>query len=176
MHDAITKHANMLVINGVGVLITGKPDIGKSEISLALIDRGHQFVSDDATELARQGQEIIGASPEVINRFMQIDRIGLLNIEKLFGVMQCVRHHRVDLCIILEKPGETSSLMEPLEPMTSELDILGVSIPCYHLMVIIGKQLPLLIEIVVRNFAVEQSGYNALQDLKRQQKIALERN
>ena len=166
MPDSIVKHANFIVINDTGTLITGSPKIGKSEISLALIDRGHCFISDDATELTRKKNEIIGSCPKRINPLMQIDHIGLINVEKLFEKNSCTAEHCVDLCIALKNPDEIELETKPLTPNLKNIDILGIEIPCYELPVIAGKQLPLLIEIIVRNFILQKTGYNALEDLK----------
>lgn len=166
MPDSIVKHGNFLVINNIGTLIIGNPKIGKSEISLTLVDRGHLFISDDATKLTREENTLIGSCPKRINQLMQINHIGLINIEKLFGKNRCTTQHPVNLCIALENTDEIQSETQSLTPNTKTIDILGIKIPCYTLPVIAGKPLPLLIEMIVGNFILQKTGYNALEDLK----------
>ncbi len=173
MSESIVKHGNMMVIGDLGVLITGPPKIGKSEISLALIDRGHCFISDDATELRREGDKLVANCPKVINQFMQIDHIGLINIQKLFGENACMEKHAVDIRIELQNPDGISAITQPLQPEIKPFNLLGIQIPSYSLPILAGKQLPLLIEVIARNAQIEKAGYDALKDLQARQRKAI---
>ncbi len=173
MNQKLVKHGNMMVVDDIGVLIIGDPNIGKSEISLALLDRGHQFISDDATELVCEDNSIIASCPEITRQFMQIDYVGVVNLAKLFGENCCLLKHRIDLCIALKAVDILQETTQPLRPQVDYFAILGVDIPCYALPVTAGKQIPLLIEVIAHQFKMERSGYCALSDLQAKQRSQL---
>lgn len=171
----ITRHGNLVVIEEIGTFITGAPGIGKSELSLALIDRGHVLVSDDAVEFQRQNDALVGSCPEPILGFMQIDHVGLINIIKLYGETVCIPQHVVHINIALEDSLKISNPVNAFKPTESTCDYLGIPIPTYHLPLNIGKQIPLLVEILVRNFKLLQNGYSAYKDLQQKQRALMQR-
>ena len=88
-----TLHGNFMLIDQLGVLIKGSHDIGKSELALALIDRGHELISDDVVDLHREDQHIIGSCPALIRNFLNVSGIGMVNVEKLFGKNAVASEH-----------------------------------------------------------------------------------
>ena len=79
-------HGVFLNIHGKGVIIKGDSGIGKSEIALELVKRGHLLVADDAVELYRIGQKIVGKAPAVLANLLEIRGIGVIDVSKMFGI------------------------------------------------------------------------------------------
>lgn len=149
-----------MVVDQLGVLISGDHHIGKSELSLALIDRGHQFVSDDTVDLCRKGNQIIGTCPEVIDKFMIIAGIGVVNLEKLFSEKVLAAQHELQLIIQLIQPEKTPTINDPLNPILKSRKILNIEIPEIIFPVYAAKSLPLLIETLICNFHLKLNGYD----------------
>ena len=155
-----TLHANLLVIDKLGVLITGEPDIGKSELTLALLDRGHQLVCDDVVDVIQQNNELIGSCPVVANGYVLVTDIGLIDVSKLFGLDAVVIQHEIHLSIALLNSENKPPLEDPLNPIYKNEIILGVALPKIIFPVHTGRSLPLLIEILVRNHQLRREGYD----------------
>ena len=154
-----TLHANFLVIDQVGVLITGEVNIGKSELSLALIDRGHQLVCDDIVDLKEENNQLIGTCPpSIANGYILITGIGITNVLKLFGVDSVINQHEVHLSIVLVKPEKMSPIKNPLSPLYQIATILGIIVPKILFPVHTEQNLPLLIETLVRHHRLRMEG------------------
>ncbi|AAO90284.1 HPr kinase/phosphorylase-related protein [Coxiella burnetii] len=156
-----TWHANFLVIDKMGVLITGEANIGKSELSLALIDRGHQLVCDDVIDLKQENNQLIGSCPSVANGYILITGIGIIDVPKLFGLDAVVNQHEVHLSISLVKPEKMPLLDDPLNPLYRTEIILGINVPKILFPIHPGRNLPLLIETLVRNHRLKMEGYDS---------------
>ncbi|MDQ6964201.1 MAG: HPr(Ser) kinase/phosphatase, partial [Mariprofundales bacterium] len=96
------QHGVYLDIFGLGVLLLGDSGIGKSEIGLELIARGHQLVADDMVQLVREGADIlVGRSPDPLRDHMEIRGMGVINIRQLFGAGSITPTKRVQLVVEL---------------------------------------------------------------------------
>lgn len=153
-----TLHANLLVIDKLGVLITGEPDIGKSELTLALLDRGHQLVCDDVVDVMQQNNKLIGSCPSVTNGYVLVTGIGIIDVSKLFGLDSVVIQHEIHLSIALVRPKNKQLLEDPLNPIYKNEIILGVTLPKIIFPVYFGRSLPLLIEVLLRSHQLKRDG------------------
>jgi len=124
--SAITKklHGTCLRINGFGVLITGKPGSGKSLTALALLQRGHQLISDDLTHLTRHKNKIIATCPSSIHNLLFINQLGLLEVRQLFGNQAVAENATLDLVVTLEKKS-----VNPASFFEKSICLLGLHIP-----------------------------------------------
>ncbi len=154
-------HGNFLVIDKLGVIITGEPNIGKSELSLALLDRKHQLVCDDVVELKKQQEKLIGVCPALTRHYLMISGIGVLDIQKLFGPQSICREHPIDLIIHLVKLEKMPAIEDPLHPLYESLTLMNITIPKILFPAQVGKSLPLLVETLVRNHHLKISGDDA---------------
>ncbi|AKQ33421.1 HPr kinase/phosphorylase [Candidatus Coxiella mudrowiae] len=154
-------HANFLVIDKLGVLIMGEPNIGKSELTLALLDRGHQMICDDMVDVVYQHNQLIGNCPAVACGYILISDVGMLDVSKLFGTDAIISHYEISLIITLIKPKDKLEIVDPLNPVCEEETILGVILPKIILPVYAGRNLPLLIETLVRNQVLKKEGYDS---------------
>ena len=155
-----TLHANLLVINKLGVLITGEPEIGKSELTLALLDRGHQLVCDDVVDIMQKNDKLIGSCPEVTNGYILVSGIGIIDVPKLFGLNAVVVQHEIHLSIALVNPKRKTLIEDPLNPIYQNEIILGVTLPKIIFPVYAGRSLPLLIEVLLRSYQLRREGCN----------------
>lgn len=166
----VVLHGVFMEVSGTGVLITGDPAIGKSELALELVSRGHRLVADDAVELHALSPETLeGRSPELLRDFMEVRGLGLLNIRLLFG--EAAVKHRVQLRLIVQLTSADSWDASNRLDMQAELcRILDVTVPKVRLPVAVGRNLAVLVEVAVRNHILQQRGYNSGEDFAQRQR------
>ncbi|MCX7896852.1 MAG: HPr(Ser) kinase/phosphatase [Rhodocyclaceae bacterium] len=169
--ETVTLHGVFMDVLGVGVLITGDSGVGKSELGLELITRGHGLVADDVVEVSRVAPDTLeGRCPELLRDFIEVRGLGLLNIRTVFGETACRRKMRLRLIVHLQKPqaiGEMPRL--PLDAQTET--ILGVPIRKIVLPVAAGRNLAVLLEAAVRQTILLLRGIDSMQEfLDRQSK------
>lgn len=154
-------HGVLMDINGMGTLILGKSGIGKSETALELIKRGHQLISDDRVDIYEREQGyIVGTVPEVLERFIEIRGIGIVDVVKMFGAAAFRKSKRIQLVVELEtwEPGKYYDRLG-LSSNTIRYfnsDIVHVVIP-----VLPGRNLALLVESAAMNEKLKIFGYNS---------------
>jgi len=135
-------------------LITGPSGIGKSELLLALIDRGHQLVSDDVTLIHRCQQQIIGCAPEQLAGMMQIHGCGLFSVKDLFGHKGYLASKQLQFIVDLDPTIKLEK--DPLEASRSPISLLGIDIPRVIIPMPGPRNLPLVIELLVRKEITEK--------------------
>ena len=145
-------HGVFLNIYGKGVIIKGDSGIGKSEIALELVKRGHLLVADDAVELYHLGQSIVGKAPEVLTNLLEIRGIGVIDVSKMFGISSILDKDKVDLIIQLDRwvPSREYTRVGVEENDSTE-EILGVKIPKIVVPVSSGRSMSVIIEAAVMN-------------------------
>ncbi len=155
-------HGVFMNIHGKGVIIRGDSGIGKSEIALELIKRGHLLIADDCVELYHIGSTIIGKSPAVLANLLEIRGIGVIDVVKMFGVSAILDKDVVDLVVQLERwvPSKEYTRIGTEENQLSE-DILGVSIPKAIVPVTGGRSMSAVIEAAVMNMRLKELGYDS---------------
>jgi HPr kinase/phosphorylase len=149
MTEELTLHGNFLSIFGVGTLIMGEAGIGKSELTLGLINKNHQLVTDDLSIFTRVENRIMGRNPSD-NHYISIRGIGLFDISLLFGPGSVQSEQELKLIILLTK--EASSSLKHLIGEHNTEDILGCLIPCISIPIIAPRNLELIVETLVKNF------------------------
>lgn len=149
MSNTQTIHGVLVSIFNIGTLITGSAKSGKSELALALISRGHKLVADDAPEFTKKNSVIIGTCPALLRGFMHIRNLGIINIGELFSNKRLKQKSKLELIIHLGASNKRNK------------SILGTSIPKINLERTIATDLTNITEIAVRNFILQQNGYDA---------------
>lgn len=166
---AHTRHGVFMRILGLGVLLTGPSGVGKSELALELLTRGHRLVADDATEFSLRGARIIGTCPPLLAGFLEARSLGILNVRRMFGTRSVIAHHPLDLVIHLEfretALQREAQPLERLEGRRSELEVLGRPVPQISLPIRLGHNLAVLVEAACRDLRLRQRGYRADEDL-----------
>ncbi len=172
--EITTLHGVMLDVLEVGVLITGDSSIGKSELALELISRGHGLVADDVVELQQIGPETIQSRcPPMLRDFLEVRGLGVLNIRSIFGET-AVRPRKALRLIVQLEPYEAG--IEPKDRLATRAgtqDILGVEIPTVTLAVAPGRNLAVLVEAAVRNHILLSRGINSTAEFIRRQEEAM---
>ncbi|MES0372066.1 MAG: HPr(Ser) kinase/phosphatase [Mariprofundaceae bacterium] len=158
---SVFQHGVYLDIFGVGVLLVGASGIGKSEIALELIERGHRLISDDMVELIRQGPEVlVGHSPESLKYHMEIRGLGILNIRDLYGAAAITDTKRLRLVIEIiswDKIKEEDRILGE----NNSIELNGVSLPKIRIPIRPGRSLAVLVEVATRNQLLKQRGLDS---------------
>lgn len=165
-HMNITKHGVFMDVLGIGVLLTGASGMGKSELALGLINRGHRLVADDAVLLQHEKDDVImGTCPAILQDFLEVRGLGILNIRVMFGDTAIKEKKRLQLLIkIVNLTNENLINLDRLHGEHHLQNILGVEIPEVTIPVAPGRNLAVLVECAVRNQVLKMTGYSASQE------------
>jgi len=157
------RHAVLLDVHGVGVLLMGKSGIGKSEIGLELVARGHRLVSDDLVVLQQLNRRVVvGSCPDLTRHHMEIRGIGIINIKELFGASSVREHKKVEMVVELVEWDDQGDY-ERLGLTTDQTDVVGVAVDRVILPVRSGRSLSLIIEVAARNRLLKEQGTHSAQ-------------
>ncbi len=173
--DSTSMHGVFMDVLGRGVLITGESGVGKSELALELISRGHGLVADDVVEISRIATKTLeGRCPPLLKDFLEVRGLGVLNIRVIFGETAVRPKMNLKLIVHLEKPGQAGAAPSerlPLHELTE--DILGLPIREVVIPVAAGRNLAVLLEAAVRNYILQLRGYDSTQEFIARQRGAL---
>jgi HPr kinase/phosphorylase len=162
--ESTELHGVFMDVLGLGVLITGESGVGKSELGLELISRGHGLVADDVVEVSRIAAGALeGRCPPLLKDFIEVRGLGVLNIRTIFGETAVRRKMKLRLVAHLAKaPASSKDPTErlPLAELTEE--ILGVTIPKVIIPVAAGRNLAVLVEAAVRNAILKLRGIDSM--------------
>lgn len=169
LHDffnpSLTMHATLVDVYGVGVLLTGKSGIGKSECALELIERGHRLISDDLTLIKSDEISLIGTSPKNYGYFMEVRGVGVIDIERMFGIQAVRKKTIVDIQVELMLWHENMDY-ERIGMGGKTTEMLGLKIPIVNIPVSPGKNVAVIIEVIAMNHILKTYGYDAAQALQ----------
>lgn len=175
--DSTSMHGVFVDVLGLGVLITGESGVGKSELALELISRGHGLVADDVVEISRIAAKTLeGRCPPLLKDFLEVRGLGVLNIRVIFGETAVRPKMNLKLIAHLEKSGQAGAAATerlPLHELTE--DILGLPIREIVIPVAAGRNLAVLVEAAVRNYILQLRGYDSTQEFIARQRGELKR-
>jgi len=167
-----TAHGVFMDVLGLGVLITGESGLGKSELALELISRGHGLVADDAVELSRTAPNMIeGQCPSLLQNLLEVRGLGLLDIRTIFGETSVRRKMKLKLVVQLIRSTPDAFERLPVQDQTE--DILGIPIRRVMLQVAAGRNLAVLVEAAVRNTILTLRGIDPMGEFIERQAIAI---
>lgn len=156
-------HGVLVDIYGIGVLITGKSGVGKSETALELVKRGHRLVADDCVEIRQEDQDtLIGTSPDLIEHLLEIRGLGIINVMTLFGAGAVRSNKRITLVIDLEL-WDAKKQYDRLGLDEEKMKIIDTEITKITVPVRPGRNLAVIIEVAAMNFRLKRMGVNAAQ-------------
>ena len=177
MAETTSLHGVFIEVQGFGVLIKGDAAIGKSELALELITRGHRLIADDIVDFYRTAPERIeGRCPALLQDFLEVRGLGILNIRALFGDNAVKPTKPLDLIIQLElanmqKPQE----LDRLNAKTQFERVLEVAISKVIIPIAAGRNISVLVEVAVRNHILLLRGVNATQQFSKRQKQIMQK-
>ncbi|HEX7387034.1 MAG TPA: HPr(Ser) kinase/phosphatase [Castellaniella sp.] len=168
-------HGVFMDVLGLGVLITGESGLGKSELALELISRGHGLVADDAVELSRTAPNFVeGQCPPLLQNLLEVRGLGLLDIRTIFGETSVRRKMKIKLIVHLVRM--TSDTFERLPTRDEFEDILGIPVRRVMLQVAAGRNLAVLVEAAVRNTILSLRGIDTMGEFIERQALAIMEN
>ena len=161
----ISIHGVLVDIYGEGVLITGESGIGKSEVALELIHRGHRLVSDDVVEIKKVSDAtLIGTAPDITRHFIELRGIGIIDAKALFGVESVKNTQSIDLVIKLEEWDKEQDY-DRMGLEEKYIEYLGNKVVCHSIPIRPGRNLAIICESAAVNFRQKKMGYNAAKEL-----------
>jgi len=174
----IVVHGTFLDVYGVGILFVGRSGIGKSEIALDLVERGHRLVADDVVSITKKGEQLlIGHSNQLVRHYMEIRGLGLINVQNIFGIRAVRYRKRIEVLVELEdwqdiNKGEYNRTGLDEKKIT----LLGVDIPHIKLPIFPGKNVTVISETIALNYILKHHGYDPSQQfMEKLQKTILDK-
>ena len=163
----ISIHGVLVDIFGEGVLITGESGIGKSEVALELIHRGHRLVTDDVVEIRKVSDEtLIGRAPDITRHFIELRGIGIIDAKTLFGIESVKDTMTVDLVLHLEEWNKDREY-DRMGLEDNYTEFMGNKVPIHYIPIRPGRNGAIICESAAVNFRQKKMGYNAAAELYR---------
>ena len=175
--ESVERHGVLMDVLGLGVLITGESGVGKSELGLELISRGHGLVADDVVEISRLAPDTLeGRCPPMLKDFIEVRGLGLLDVRTIFGETAVRPKMKLKLIAHLDKPPAAGShdVTERLPLAEQSEEILGVTVRKVVIPVAAGRNLAVLLEAAVRNYILQLRGIHSGAEFVARQKRAME--
>jgi HPr kinase/phosphorylase len=159
-------HGSFVDVYGIGVLLTGRSGIGKSEIALDLVERGHRLVADDVVVVTRKGEGILmGSGTDLVKHFMEIRGLGLIDVRSMFGVRAIRFQKRVEVVVELDDWDKKEEYTRTgLDTQTQS--VLDVEIPKVRLPIYPGKNVTVITEVIALNYLLKHYGYDAAREFQ----------
>jgi len=164
--ERISIHGSFVDVYGIGMLFVGKSGIGKSEVALDLVERGHRLVADDVVIFTKKGEGILmGSGTDLVKHFMELRGVGIIDVRSMFGVRAIRFQKRLELVIELEIWDDKAHYTRTgLDDAT--INISNVEIPYIKLPIIPGKNLTVISEIIALNYLLKHYGYDSAKELQ----------
>ncbi len=157
-------HGVLVDVSGVGILLEGDAGIGKSEIALELINRGHRLVADDCVIIRLINEHLSGTAPEKIRNYMEIRGLGIINIQTMYGPGSVRMEKGIDIVVKLERWDEKKEY-DRIGDIDFTENILGVEVFKLLIPVTPGRNIPTIIETAAKKYRLKQVGYDAAHEL-----------
>lgn len=156
-----TVHGSFVDVYGVGILFTGRSGIGKSEVALDLIERGHRLVADDLIMITKTRESLImGTGTNLVQHFMEIRGLGIIDIRQMFGVRSIRFQKRLEIIVELEDWNDqeeyTRTGLDEIPTGIMGVDIMTIKLPIFP-----GKNITVIAEVIALNYLLKTYGYNA---------------
>ncbi len=160
-------HGSFVDVYGIGLLFTGRSGIGKSEIALDLVERGHRLVADDVVMITRKGEGILmGSGTDLVKHFMEIRGLGLIDVRSMFGIRAIRFQKRVEVMVELEEWKQDDEYTRTgLDYSTAS--ILEVELPLVKLPIFPGKNITVIAEVIALNYLLKHYGYDVAKEFSK---------
>lgn len=156
----LSVHGSLVDVYGVGLLLMGRAGIGKSEIALDLVERGHRLVADDVVMVTKKEPGVlIGSTTDLVQHFMEIRGVGIVDVRSMFGIRAIRFQKRVELVIDMDLWDESEEYTR-LQMYDDTRDFLGVDLPRVKLPITPGKNVTVICEVIAMNYLLQHYGYD----------------
>jgi HPr kinase/phosphorylase len=178
MAETTSLHGVFMEVQGFGALIKGSPAIGKSELALELISRGHRLIADDIVDFYRISPERVeGRCPSLLQDFLEVRGLGILNIRELFGDNSVKPTKPLDLIIQLEMADKLApEQLDRLSIKALQEEVLGVKVSKVHIPIAAGRNIAVLVEVAIRNHMLLLRGVNSTKQFMQRQSREMKKN
>jgi HPr kinase/phosphorylase len=161
---SVNEHGVLMEVFGVGILLTGKSGVGKSETAMELIKRGHRLIADDNVIIKEIANELYGTAPDILRYFMELRGIGIINVKSMYGSGSVLDEKKIQLVIQLENWQQGKEYDRVGDEM-STTSYFEIKVPKLTIPVSPGRNLAIIIEVAARNFRLKSMGYDASEEL-----------
>ena len=155
-----TLHGSLVDVYGIGLLLMGKAGIGKSEVSLDLVERGHRLVADDVVIVTKKDEQVLmGSGTDLVQHFMEVRGLGLVDIRAMFGIRAIRFQKRVEVVVNMQlwDEGEEYTRLGMVE---ETFNIMGVELPMVKVPITPGKNITVICEVIAMNHLLRHYGYD----------------
>ena len=160
-------HGSFVDVYGIGLLFSGKSGIGKSEIVLDLIERGHRLVADDVVVITKKGEGVLmGSGTSLTKHIMEIRGLGIIDVRSIFGIRSVRYQKRVEVIVELED-WDRNKAYDRTGLDSTTISILEVDIELIKLPIFPGKNITVISEVIALNYLCKHYGYNAAEEFKK---------
>lgn len=154
-------HGSFVDVYGVGILFVGSSGIGKSEIALDLVERGHRLVADDVVMLTKKRDQVLmGTGTSLVQHFMEIRGLGIIDVRQMFGIRSIRFQKRLEIIVELEEWNSEVSY-DRIGLDEAPLEIMGIEISSIKLPIFSGKNITVIAEVIAINYLLRTYGYDA---------------
>lgn len=162
-----TVHGSLVDVYGIGLLLVGKSGIGKSEVALDLVERGHRLVADDVVVVSKKSENVLmGSGTELTQHFMEIRGLGIVDVRAMFGIRAIRFQKRVEVVVGMEL-WEPEKEYTRLGMVEDHYDVLDTKLPLVKLPIVPGKNVTVICEVIAMNHLLRHYGYDPAQVLAR---------
>lgn len=155
-----TIHGSLVTVYGIGLLLMGKAGIGKSEVALDLVERGHRLVADDVVIITKKDDQVlIGSGTDLVQHFMEVRGLGLVDIRAMFGIRAIRFQKRVEVVVHMQLWDEEEEYTR-LGMVDETCTIMGVDLPVVKVPITPGKNITVICEVIAMNHLLRHYGYD----------------
>jgi HPr kinase/phosphorylase len=153
-------HGSMVDVYGIGLLLIGKSGIGKSEVALDLVERGHRLVADDVVIATKREEAILmGAGTELVQHFMEVRGLGLVDVRSMFGIRAIRFQKRIEVVVNMQL-WDADEEYTRINMVEDTHEILGVDLPMVQVPITPGKNITVICEVIAMNYLLRHYGYD----------------
>ncbi|MCS4041444.1 HPr(Ser) kinase/phosphatase [Salinibacter ruber] len=153
-------HGSLVDVYGIGLLLIGKPGIGKSEVALDLVERGHRLVADDVVIATQRDESILmGAGTDLVQHFMEVRGLGLVDIRSMFGIRAIRFQKRIEIVVNMELWDEDKEYTR-INMVKDTHDVLGIDLPMVRVPITPGKNITVICEVIAMNYLLRHYGHD----------------
>jgi HPr kinase/phosphorylase len=153
-------HGSLVDVYGIGLLLIGKSGIGKSEVALDLVERGHRLVADDVViATKRDGSILMGAGTELVQHFMEVRGLGLVDVRSMFGIRAIRFQKRIEVVVHMQLWDEDKEYTR-INMVEDTHELLGVDLPKVEVPITPGKNITVICEVIAMNYLLRHYGHD----------------